>query len=444
MSYNQSPNAWYLIPWIDKTHGVHGSTPADPTHYFNLGVMPYLVKIHQASMTPSMLASVDQIVDACCITNKSGEKSKVFPMAHAKGITNLTMNTADEWVGVLFTYLIVARLPRGQEAMRNSFERNKKKATQDNNDKKVTVNKDKESIEEMPDEPITIEDFVEVAERLLIFHEWMKRSQPIKWSDNLQSKYDKEVRELVDLVKDKFPRKAGLGWDIQKIHEMMGVVDDVRRFGCTSNYDAAIGEMLLQTFIKLPGSTARHSSHDDFIMSLAVRECERDVLQQAIRCLESQGTFLPLYGRNRATEDNQDNIATNEDHLLPPSLADVGDYACQDDIDEDCPSSNSTTNKDENPPRESIDGIRASYKKCNVNWDWQIHFDGTEGEISVMQYKKSRKKTKPQLHPVIIKQLKKTYSRSKCTVYGSYSFEKTWVGHDGVNHRVVFRCDPDF
>ena len=42
------------------------------------------------------------------------------------------------------------------------------------------------------------------------------------------------------------------------LHETMHVVEDISRFGVAPNFDAGIGESLLQHFAKHPGSTTKY------------------------------------------------------------------------------------------------------------------------------------------------------------------------------------------
>ena len=110
-----------------------------------------------------------------------------------------------------------------------------------------------------------------MMEDLLIFHDWMKRSKTLPMNSRLENKYLRRVKALVDDIKSCFPREAGNGWNIQKLHETMHVVRDISRFGVAPNFDAGIGESLLQHFAKHPGSTTKYVAQIQFQESIAIR-----------------------------------------------------------------------------------------------------------------------------------------------------------------------------
>lgn len=85
-----------------------------------------------------------------------------------------------------------------------------------------------------------------MMEDLLVFQDWLKRSKSLMMNDRLEKECLQQVRRLVEDIKVNFPRHAGNGWNIQKLHETMHAARDIKPFGLASNFDAGIGELLLQ------------------------------------------------------------------------------------------------------------------------------------------------------------------------------------------------------
>ena len=79
--------------------------------------------MHQSPMTSSVLTQIDSIVDQSLRTNKSSEARNFFAASHARGMTNVALNTADEWAGVVFACLMIALLLSGAKAMEPAFKR---------------------------------------------------------------------------------------------------------------------------------------------------------------------------------------------------------------------------------------------------------------------------------------------------------------------------------
>ena len=211
----------------------------------------------------------------------------------------------------------------------------------------------------------------------------MKRSQPIKWNNHSHHLCNLQIKKLADLIKDTFPREAGLGWDIQKMHEMMAVANDFNNFGCTSNFDASAREMLLQTFVKVPGCAARHTTNQEFMESLAVREHKRNALQHAIQFLELKRIFVPKCGREQNELDESFSAkpphADDASEEQPANLND-NKSVTTDLLDHDNEESSVSSDQDvEQDMSNCAEGMHANFGKCNAHWDWELLFSGNEG-----------------------------------------------------------------
>ena len=123
LSASKTPNAWFQLEFADPTTHTFECAPSDVTHFCLLGMMPHAVRMHQSPMTNSVLAQIDSIADQSLRTNKSSEARNFFATSCARGTTNVALNTANKWAGVVFTHLMIALLPSGAKAMKPAFKR---------------------------------------------------------------------------------------------------------------------------------------------------------------------------------------------------------------------------------------------------------------------------------------------------------------------------------
>ena len=109
-------------------------------------------------------------------------------------------------------------------------------------------------------------DFIELAEALLCFHAWY-RLDAVEWFSKINSDDDRKeksnhvrdsIRKMLAMVKCYMPRKSGLGWSIQKFHDLLHVAVDIERFGSPKNFDAGPLESSLHFWVKKLPPLHRH------------------------------------------------------------------------------------------------------------------------------------------------------------------------------------------
>ena len=331
---------------------VYGCTPTDLMHAFLLGLVRYCVLIVVQPLSPTRKREVDFLVDELLVGIRSSAR-KEFPRASfAKGFTNLTNVTADEWMGMLFTLVLVLTTERGAaiceprfskedvgydfienafgdidasretqeecgarmdeeewEAFQNySPEKEDKDEDEDvapsrkrkKTSEKVAPGSDghiDESVEEEHEDCLrkcSLVDFIQVAEALLCFHAWYKREDPIPWTEEDQVAVDNAIRRMMALVRHYLPRAKGNGWHLQKFHEIMHAVFDMTRFGISKNYDASTQETgLIKT--KALSETAQKRGAEIFTIQTGSRVYENIVKEKALRIngVPDDGTAKP-------------------------------------------------------------------------------------------------------------------------------------------------------
>jgi hypothetical protein len=91
----------------------------------------------------------------------------------SKGMTNLTMITADEEVGIALTILILAQSKKGQDIFNNRIVN-----LIDQNEKSDVDESSKSTTNDNDMEQSTLPDFICIFEILLSFHSWYKSTSP--------------------------------------------------------------------------------------------------------------------------------------------------------------------------------------------------------------------------------------------------------------------------
>ena len=436
LSISLSHNAWLDHPFADPTRKIFGSTPTDVCHILLLGVIPYVLRIHQTAMTDSQRANVDNVVDQCFCTFSSSETRNYFTTNCARGLTNLTLLTADEWVGALFTYLILAQLPKGFDMMKTAFTRHRDE-TYENSLKSTKTDKNNETEEIIPKSPLNINDFKTILEDILIFHEWLKRGHPYRWNDRLESLYQNRVIELMKDIMRHFPREAGNGWKIQKMHELLHLVPDIKRFGSPSNFDAGIGELLLQAFAKHPASTSRSLSPDQYMESIATRYHEQMVMRKFKDHLEKHGH---VFHTKTETSDAEpiDRSAMEYSNNDPIPISESSDSGSDED---DSLSGSSIEKLNDDESTNSSNEFNPLHKLP----DWTMTFVSRTNQFTLEGRERCSRKVKVELHPMVKRHLVDAYLGTDETIQGCYSVKKSW--HDDrlkQQRNVTFRCDPDY
>eukprot|EP00978_Attheya_sp_CCMP212_P022154 scaffold65736_cov55-Attheya_sp.AAC.5 len=270
-------NAFGQTNMASNLRGILGATPIDLMHAFQHGVLERMLKVHIELFTAVEKAKLDHIVLNDVLCCQPQRQSSLFPRVNfVKGITNLTLITAEEWVGVALAMLILISTDEGVEVYMRMCKRKSKgfstEKDDDADDINVSIypgepfnpeihkfrsvgetaieadlelnddddlNDDREMAPEMPCGQNT---FTMILETALGMYVWFHRGFPIK-------NYDSTYRVALDLaipkwlayVKTYVPRKKGSGWKVQKYHDMLHVADEISRFGSPRMLTLAYG-----------------------------------------------------------------------------------------------------------------------------------------------------------------------------------------------------------
>ncbi len=276
-------NAFHSVNFGNDPRGIYGATPTDLLHAFLEGILKYSMGIiFDSSLTARMKVEVDKIVDRCFANNRNSQR-KFFPRTNfRKGFTNLTLLTACEWEGVCFTVMILSMMKNA------SF-----------------------FVDAIESNLCTFADLMELLEALLTFHAWCKCRDSFRCStqDDIDD-IRHSIATLLDMVKSRFPRNVGNGWDLQKFHELLHVPDDIFRFGSPRNTDAGPGERSLKDFAKKPARTSQ-KREDGFLDQVSSRIHERSMFEKAKR-LTDPGR---LWGSTISTAADSDSELSDDNAI---------------------------------------------------------------------------------------------------------------------------------
>ena len=275
-------NAFQDVDFAGFPRGIFGCTPHDLMHAFLEGVLKYCTRIFIAGFRAAVQAEIDLCVDRLFCNFHSSESKNMLRTNFTKGMTNLTMITADEEAGMALTLLIVAQTNVGQVIL----------------DKR---NSNDDEVDELGG--CSFQNFVELIESLLAFHAWYKSTKKIPWKADSKSILTESIRMMLNKVKNTLPRTEGNGWKIQKFHELMHIPTDVCNFGSPKNFDTGIMENRLIYVGKINAKTTLKRGPQIFTRQLGDRIYHQQCFQKAKRCLDIID--------DESETDNDDENSTN-------------------------------------------------------------------------------------------------------------------------------------
>jgi hypothetical protein len=301
-------NSFHDVDFAGFPRGIFGCTPHDLMHIFLEGVLKYSTRIFINDFLEKDKAKIDKLVENIFGNLRSSEKKNMPRTCFIKGMTNLTMITADEEVGMALTLLVLAQTDIGQEVFdtrlssssdeqlvldeqvqdeTTSLEHtseSEEESEQSDNDSMSSSYASVQTVQEESDK-CSHESFVQLMECLLSFWSWYKSKEAIPWNCNSKEKLLYSIRKMIRLVKTVLPRKDGNNWKIQKLHELLHIPEDVENFGSPKNFDCGILENRLIHVGKHNSKHTQKRGPSVFTAQLAQRIHEQQCIEKANRCL---------------------------------------------------------------------------------------------------------------------------------------------------------------
>ena len=103
ISMHISNNPWFDLDYGANEYGLLSATPTDMMHLFDLGIIKYVVECFIQTMTDSTRMKLDNYMSQSFQSHRSSESKHQLRINFTKGITSVSMLTAKEWSGLLFS-----------------------------------------------------------------------------------------------------------------------------------------------------------------------------------------------------------------------------------------------------------------------------------------------------------------------------------------------------
>jgi len=114
-----------------SNRGINAATPTDPMHAFLEGVAKYVIAIFVGPLPPALKHNLDRLVDKLFGSLRSGERSSYPRCNFTHGFSNLTLLTADERGGMLFSLFLILCSSEGHSLLRHYFREDAKLPEED-------------------------------------------------------------------------------------------------------------------------------------------------------------------------------------------------------------------------------------------------------------------------------------------------------------------------
>jgi len=236
MSQHMHINAFHDVWLGSNTFGLLESLPHDMMHAFLHGVLMYVIEVIISPMNPSEKYELDKIVDQIIVPVRSTLRKDYPRCSFTRGITNLTLVTADERAGVVFVLALVAASKPGSDMLTKAAARierahaKKQKVNlevDENGDAIIDLECEEEENEEVvyTESLCQPQNMLNMLEMMLAFHAWYKRGHPFCLKTNLhKTKMLNAIRNMMKEVIKNAPREDRNGWRLQKFHDLLHVV----------------------------------------------------------------------------------------------------------------------------------------------------------------------------------------------------------------------------
>ncbi len=108
----------------------------------------------------------------------------------------------------------------------------------------------------------------------------------------------KVLGELIEMIKQCFPREVGWGWNLPKMHAFAKIPSNILKFDSANNFSGNIGECVLKAIVKDHADKTQRRS-DKFAEQCAIREYKRNVIKYVMTDMSNSigASFVLLQGK---------------------------------------------------------------------------------------------------------------------------------------------------
>jgi len=189
VSQHMHINAFNDVWFGPNTYGLLEKLPHDMMHAFLHGVLMYVIEVIMSPLNPTEKYCLDSIVDEIVVPICSSRKKDFPRCSFTHGITNLSLLTADERIGVTYVIALVGASKPGNVMLKKAAKRIKRarirgekvnEEVDENGNAIIDGDDDEVEVTEVfyADTLCEPENMLEMLEMLLAFHAWYKRGHP--------------------------------------------------------------------------------------------------------------------------------------------------------------------------------------------------------------------------------------------------------------------------
>ena len=235
-SQHKLDNAFNYVKLADPIRGIFGCTPTETMHCFRKGMIERVTFLVLKNVPASKQAALDRLAIRFHKTHRQTYR-KMYPATDfSNGITNLTNISASERLGLVFLFVILFQYTEGWAILDTCLQSRN----------------------------ATLAAVLELFEGMLCFDAWL--NQDTYWkhedTDTAKESFLYSLRKLMSFCTTRIPTSdEGAKWNFPKFHELLHIVDDMIRFGASTNFCAQRPESLLKVAAKKPGRRAQ-KRHD--------------------------------------------------------------------------------------------------------------------------------------------------------------------------------------
>lgn len=228
-SMHRLDNCFNYISFMDQKRGIFGATPSEILHCVRAGPLKEANKAVFSDLSQGLKTKLDNMARNFHKNNRQTYRKAYPSTKFTNGVTNLTLISADEHVGMMFLFVALSHFDEGWDTL-DAIMRKKGKTD--------------------------LAKVMATFEAILCFHAWL--SLPKQWhisqGEEAMKSAQKSIRSLIWYIVNNIPKDS---WLFPKLHELLHFVDDMSRFGSTANFSAQRTESLLKDTGKRVGRKAQ-------------------------------------------------------------------------------------------------------------------------------------------------------------------------------------------
>ena len=267
-SQHRSIVAGFFFNYGGDPRGIFGSLPVDPMHAFLLGVMKLSMSVLMNITSGDAKRCLDKAMHGLRSQRQSFKRR--FPRTSFTKLTDLTMITANEWVGVTLSIVTILLLEQS----------------------------DAKRLLQQTMEPSRFNKIVNVLETMLCFWAYYRKGKMWKYNDidvlateglifDPPNIVRYRIAHMLTDIQNVLPREEGHKWKLSKLHGLLHLPEFMSKLGRPSNFDAGTGERNLKVFAKDPARTAQMRDQGTFVRQVLGRVTDAIMVERALAIGES-------------------------------------------------------------------------------------------------------------------------------------------------------------